>query len=51
MPQMFPLNWLMLFFLFILVYIMIMIMNYYSFIYKPKMMKNNPKKSSLNWKW
>nr|QIH95767.1 ATP synthase F0 subunit 8 [Pseudolycoriella sp. XQM-2020] len=56
MPQMAPLNWLSLFFMFSLIFVMFNIMNYFSF-------NNNYKKNEsnfynininnkmLNWKW
>nr|QVM79260.1 ATP synthase F0 subunit 8 [Vesperus sanzi] len=50
MPQMAPLNWLLLMLLFILIFKMFNCLNYYAFIYKTKFMI---KKISLkyNWKW
>nr|YP_010389738.1 ATP synthase F0 subunit 8 [Issikiopteryx taipingensis]UPU95821.1 ATP synthase F0 subunit 8 [Issikiopteryx taipingensis] len=57
MPQMMPINWMILFLLFICIFIIFNIMNYYIFNYK--MNKNNMKlltsfsllKKKLNWKW
>nr|AII02515.1 ATP synthase F0 subunit 8 [Alucita montana] len=53
MPQMMPINWLMSFFFFILLYIMFNILNYYIFINKNKNFNFNFKKSLKNfsWKW
>nr|YP_010021576.1 ATP synthase F0 subunit 8 [Neoasterolepisma foreli]QOL10504.1 ATP synthase F0 subunit 8 [Neoasterolepisma foreli] len=53
MPQMYPLNWMMLFLMFITIYIMFLINNYYLY---NKEMKNNNKMSSIiintkTWKW
>nr|UFZ13762.1 ATP synthase F0 subunit 8 [Acanthacorydalis asiatica] len=52
MPQMAPINWLILFFLFSIIMIMFNIMNY--FIYSaplPKSLSTNLKFNSLTWKW
>nr|WDW20244.1 ATP synthase F0 subunit 8 [Bhutanitis mansfieldi] len=52
MPQMMPLNWLMYFFFFMMIFLMFNIMNYFIFINKnknlslKKMMFKN-----FNWKW
>nr|YP_009567874.1 ATP synthase F0 subunit 8 [Sitona obsoletus]QBF03823.1 ATP synthase F0 subunit 8 [Sitona obsoletus] len=51
MPQMAPLNWLTLYFIFILLFIMFMILNYFSFTYSPKNFKKDKMKIILNWKW
>nr|AUQ23311.1 ATP synthase F0 subunit 8 [Pachyrhinus yasumatsui] len=51
MPQMAPINWLSLYFLFTLIFMMFMIMNFYMFIYKPKLKMYNPNKKNINWKW
>nr|YP_010449378.1 ATP synthase F0 subunit 8 [Jamides bochus]UTT74582.1 ATP synthase F0 subunit 8 [Jamides bochus] len=53
MPQMMPLNWIMLFIFFICIYIMFNIMNYYIFSYKNKflMKKYNNMNKNFNWKW
>nr|YP_010852811.1 ATP synthase F0 subunit 8 [Graphium cloanthus]WGL40230.1 ATP synthase F0 subunit 8 [Graphium cloanthus] len=54
MPQMMPINWIMMFIYFILTFILFNIMNYY--IFYPKN-KNNLfpltkiLKKNLNWKW
>nr|UGB90508.1 ATP synthase F0 subunit 8 [Leptomantella tonkinae] len=52
MPQMMPLNWLMLSTLFSILLIIFAVMNYYCPFYKPST-KNFYKKSSysMNWKW
>nr|QTC08178.1 ATP synthase F0 subunit 8 [Parachauliodes rastellus] len=52
MPQMAPLNWLILFIFFTLLFIIFNIMNYY--IYTPTLSsssKINLKNYSLTWKW
>nr|AEP27489.1 ATP synthase F0 subunit 8 [Sitona lineatus] len=50
MPQMAPISWLILYFIFILMFFMFIILNYFSFMYTPKiMMKKN--EITLNWKW
>nr|YP_009720749.1 ATP synthase F0 subunit 8 [Athalia icar]QGL07068.1 ATP8 [Athalia icar] len=51
MPQMYPLNWLLHFFFFLMLFMMTLILNY--FIFLPKMkFKNYKKKLNYNsWKW
>nr|QNG56187.1 ATP synthase F0 subunit 8 [Pediacus ater] len=51
MPQMAPLNWIILFFYFSMIFIMFNSLNYFSFKYKIK--KSNPLTTSINyiWKW
>nr|YP_010415148.1 ATP synthase F0 subunit 8 [Tribolium freemani]URX54542.1 ATP synthase F0 subunit 8 [Tribolium freemani] len=52
MPQMAPLNWLLLMMVFIIIMISFNLLNYYSFsypTYKPSQSK--AKKTSINWKW
>nr|YP_010743878.1 ATP synthase F0 subunit 8 [Polythlipta liquidalis]WET30818.1 ATP synthase F0 subunit 8 [Polythlipta liquidalis] len=52
MPQMMPINWILSFFFFILIFIIFNIMNY--FIYVNKNYKNNiflKKNKNLYWKW
>nr|AXS65302.1 ATP synthase F0 subunit 8 [Eurysternus sp. KM-2017] len=50
MPQMAPINWLSLYMLFCLIFILFNIMNYFMFNYKTK--NYSFKKSlKLNWKW
>nr|ALO76922.1 ATP synthase F0 subunit 8 [Habrocerus capillaricornis] len=51
MPQMAPLNWLILFLFFIMIYFMFNFMNYYSFMYMPKISSFIKKIKSINWKW
>nr|WKU84074.1 ATP synthase F0 subunit 8 [Paramixogaster sp.] len=51
MPQMAPMNWLFLFLMFSLTFIMFNIINYFNYFptyYSSKKMKIN---KSLNWKW
>nr|YP_010329775.1 ATP synthase F0 subunit 8 [Actebia praecox]UNP54512.1 ATP synthase F0 subunit 8 [Actebia praecox] len=53
MPQMMPINWLISFFFFLLIYLIFNIMNYYIFN-KKIMNKNNNlsiKLKNFNWKW
>nr|QXG82662.1 ATP synthase F0 subunit 8 [Curculionidae sp. BMNH 1042554] len=50
MPQMAPINWLSLYFLFTMMFLIFIIMNYFSFLYKPKMTQKK-KKFSNSWKW
>nr|YP_010947541.1 ATP synthase F0 subunit 8 [Kentrochrysalis sieversi]WGO76531.1 ATP synthase F0 subunit 8 [Kentrochrysalis sieversi] len=53
MPQMMPINWIMSLFIFICIFIMFNIMNYY--IYSPKFYFNKNKmmhmKNNFIWKW
>nr|AMJ17393.1 ATP synthase F0 subunit 8 [Spilarctia subcarnea] len=53
MPQMMPINWLMSFFFFILIFLTFNIMNYYIFnnLNNKKNMKIIFKNKNLNWKW
>nr|AXS65232.1 ATP synthase F0 subunit 8 [Curculionoidea sp. 18 KM-2017] len=51
MPQMAPLNWMSLYLFFILLYIMMMIMNYYIFLYFPSPMKIIKMNKNYSWKW
>nr|QZL38951.1 ATP synthase F0 subunit 8 [Lixus subtilis] len=51
MPQMAPLNWLTLYILFTLLFLIMVIMNYYNFIYTPKMKMIESMKKTINWKW
>nr|UFZ12881.1 ATP synthase F0 subunit 8 [Corydalus sp. 2 YLJ-2021a] len=52
MPQMAPLNWLILFMLFSLILILFNIMNYFiSMPSSPELTFKNFKKSNLIWKW
>nr|WIM00451.1 ATP synthase F0 subunit 8 [Graphium agetes] len=53
MPQMMPINWIFLFFFFILIFIIFNIMNYYIFLIKNKYNHNLFKnlKKNFNWKW
>nr|AIS38206.1 ATP synthase F0 subunit 8 [Teslasena femoralis] len=50
MPQMAPLSWLNLFMFFVMVFIMMNALNYFSFSYHP-MKKILLKKKTINWKW
>nr|ASN65940.1 ATP synthase F0 subunit 8 [Metrius contractus] len=52
MPQMAPMNWLLLYFMFIMIFMLINYMNYYLYTIK----NNNSseilfKTSTFNWKW
>nr|UAM92167.1 ATP synthase F0 subunit 8 [Deleaster bactrianus] len=51
MPQMAPLNWMSLFVLFIMIFMMLNLMNYFSFTYQMKQSKFLKKSSQYNWKW
>nr|AXS65903.1 ATP synthase F0 subunit 8 [Tenebrionoidea sp. 15 KM-2017] len=51
MPQMMPLNWLTLMLMFIAMFIILISINYYSFIYNNKTTLMNKKSIQINWKW
>nr|AII02312.1 ATP synthase F0 subunit 8 [Cameraria ohridella] len=53
MPQMMPINWIMLFFFFSTIYMIFIIMNYFNNIYTPKKFKMNKFNNikNINWKW
>nr|YP_009236772.1 ATP synthase F0 subunit 8 [Telchinia perenna]AMJ17246.1 ATP synthase F0 subunit 8 [Telchinia perenna] len=54
MPQMMPINWMLSFFLFILIFITFMIMNYFVFNYKINENNKNInflKDKKIYWKW
>nr|AHL17320.1 ATP synthase F0 subunit 8 [Stichophthalma howqua]AJK90717.1 ATP synthase F0 subunit 8 [Stichophthalma louisa] len=53
MPQMMPINWLLSLILFIYIFIMFNIINYYIFNYKSKIPLNSITllKNNLIWKW
>nr|ATN41155.1 ATP synthase F0 subunit 8 [Diptera sp. 59 LC-2017] len=53
MPQMAPINWLFLFILFSMVFLLFNILNYYSILpMSPKSLSfKKIKTNSLNWKW
>nr|QWB85810.1 ATP synthase F0 subunit 8 [Distenia gracilis] len=51
MPQMAPLNWLSLFIVFIVIFILFNIKNYFNFNYTPPKTTVTTKKLKFNWKW
>nr|QWB85745.1 ATP synthase F0 subunit 8 [Acanthocinus griseus] len=51
MPQMAPLNWLMLMFYFIMIFLTFNIFNYYLWNPKYSSTNNFKKKMNFNWKW
>nr|ANJ70454.1 ATP synthase F0 subunit 8 [Hydrochus sp. BMNH1425167] len=52
MPQMAPLNWLFLFIMFTIIFLMFNSINYFSILYNTKKLKiNNIKNNMLNYKW
>nr|YP_010729866.1 ATP synthase F0 subunit 8 [Parnassius jacobsoni]WEF74737.1 ATP synthase F0 subunit 8 [Parnassius jacobsoni] len=54
MPQMMPINWLLSFFFFIMIFILFNIMNYYIFNINFKKLfyfNFNKKIKKMNWKW
>nr|YP_010277853.1 ATP synthase F0 subunit 8 [Turanoclytus namaganensis]UHY95168.1 ATP synthase F0 subunit 8 [Turanoclytus namaganensis] len=51
MPQMAPLNWLILFLFFTALFLIFNVMNFYSFLYLPKKKKSMKKTMQFNWKW
>nr|YP_009753993.1 ATP synthase F0 subunit 8 [Cheirotonus gestroi]QIT06602.1 ATP synthase F0 subunit 8 [Cheirotonus gestroi] len=51
MPQMAPLNWLILMTMFMTAFLIFNALNYFSFIYPVKPKTKTTKKSKINWKW
>nr|YP_009500782.1 ATP synthase F0 subunit 8 [Popillia japonica]AXA13794.1 ATP synthase F0 subunit 8 [Popillia japonica] len=51
MPQMAPLNWLSLFFLIIIIFLLFNVLNYFSFLQPLKTQSHNPTIKKINWKW
>nr|ALO76098.1 ATP synthase F0 subunit 8 [Amphiops globus] len=51
MPQMAPMNWILLFVMFCLTFMLFNSMNYFSFKYEVKTSKPSKIKTFMNWKW
>nr|YP_010121893.1 ATP synthase F0 subunit 8 [Necrodes littoralis]QRF92669.1 ATP synthase F0 subunit 8 [Necrodes littoralis] len=51
MPQMAPMNWLILFIMFMMIFLMFNSMNYFSFKYPTKKSSSDKNLFKLNWKW
>nr|ALO70993.1 ATP synthase F0 subunit 8 [Pselaphinae sp. 3 EF-2015] len=51
MPQMSPMNWILLYLFFSFIFIMFNFLNYYYMIYNIKFNKNYKIMNKLNWKW
>nr|YP_010554831.1 ATP synthase F0 subunit 8 [Sternochetus olivieri]UYP50716.1 ATP synthase F0 subunit 8 [Sternochetus olivieri] len=51
MPQMAPMNWILLYIYFFMILIFITIFNYYMFLYKPKFKMIKSSRNITNWKW
>nr|ADO60500.1 ATP synthase F0 subunit 8 [Eulichas sp. BMNH 840452] len=51
MPQMAPINWVSLFIMFCMIFLMFNSMNYFMFTYTPKSTEFKMKKFPINWKW
>nr|YP_009728636.1 ATP synthase F0 subunit 8 [Phyllotreta striolata]QHR79684.1 ATP synthase F0 subunit 8 [Phyllotreta striolata]UPE50054.1 ATP synthase F0 subunit 8 [Phyllotreta striolata]WDV10355.1 ATP synthase F0 subunit 8 [Phyllotreta striolata] len=51
MPQMMPMNWLILMIYFILFYFLILTLNYYFINYQPKNMPYSKNNITFFWKW
>nr|YP_009728649.1 ATP synthase F0 subunit 8 [Macroxyela ferruginea]QHR79723.1 ATP synthase F0 subunit 8 [Macroxyela ferruginea] len=52
MPQMAPINWLILFIMFSLILLLFNILNYFCFQYKlPSLSKTKFNQPTMNWKW
>nr|ARH53717.1 ATP synthase F0 subunit 8 [Anthobium melanocephalum] len=51
MPQMAPMNWLTLFIMFTMIFLLFNSLNYFSFKYNTKDNNLNKKTFKLNWKW
>nr|ANJ70350.1 ATP synthase F0 subunit 8 [Berosus affinis] len=50
-PQMAPLNWLFLFMMFAIIFMMFNSLNYFSFNYQAKSYSPSMKTLKINWKW
>nr|AXS65933.1 ATP synthase F0 subunit 8 [Curculionoidea sp. 19 KM-2017] len=51
MPQMAPLNWILLYWFFLFIFTMIIIINYFNFFYTYKTIEKKYKKMQKNWSW
>nr|QAT19786.1 ATP synthase F0 subunit 8 [Curculio sp. SZ-2019]QGA70764.1 ATP synthase F0 subunit 8 [Eucryptorrhynchus scrobiculatus]QGA70765.1 ATP synthase F0 subunit 8 [Eucryptorrhynchus scrobiculatus] len=52
MPQMAPMSWLSMYILFIFMFLLMIILNYFTFLYYPNNKKLNKSfKKKMNWKW
>nr|UFR82815.1 ATP synthase F0 subunit 8 [Dicronorhina derbyana] len=51
MPQMAPLNWLVLFIIFCITFILFNVLNYYCFIYPIKSISTKKMPKKISWKW
>nr|AYR05142.1 ATP synthase F0 subunit 8 [Coleoptera sp. ACP-2013] len=51
MPQMAPLNWLSLFFYFLLAFLIFNTLNYFTFIKSCQTLSSTSQKKKINWKW
>nr|ALO76752.1 ATP synthase F0 subunit 8 [Acmaeodera sp. RUGACM01] len=51
MPQMAPLNWLILFIVFTLAFLTIILINYFRFLPSPSYWKSRKLEKKINWKW
>nr|UPX88658.1 ATP synthase F0 subunit 8 [Hydraena nigrita] len=51
MPQMAPMNWLMLFMYFIMMFLLMNSLNYFLFLYSPKNKTMTKLNNMINWKW
>nr|YP_010163968.1 ATP synthase F0 subunit 8 [Acanthopsyche nigraplaga]QRK25806.1 ATP synthase F0 subunit 8 [Acanthopsyche nigraplaga] len=54
MPQMMPINWILMLLFFISIFLIFLILNYYNFSYnspKKNSMKNFYNMNNKNWKW
>nr|YP_009185882.1 ATP synthase F0 subunit 8 [Myrmecocephalus concinnus]ALO70724.1 ATP synthase F0 subunit 8 [Myrmecocephalus concinnus] len=51
MPQMAPMNWLILFITFILIFMLFNSLNYFSFLYQPLISIKSKSSKIFSWKW
>nr|ALO70957.1 ATP synthase F0 subunit 8 [Pselaphinae sp. 12 EF-2015] len=51
MPQMAPMNWTLIYFMFSMIFIMFNFMNYYNFSYKNNLLKTKSLLNKFFWKW
>nr|UTE83880.1 ATP synthase F0 subunit 8 [Trichogomphus mongol] len=51
MPQMAPLSWLLLYIMFIIIFLLFSVLNYFSFLYPVKQVPKKKSMRKINWKW
>nr|UOF70221.1 ATP synthase F0 subunit 8 [Tropostreptus sigmatospinus]UOF70351.1 ATP synthase F0 subunit 8 [Tropostreptus sigmatospinus] len=51
MPQMFPMNWLLMFLIFVTMYLLMTLFINYNYTHSPMTTQSMLSKTKLNWKW